>query len=193
MTTQAGHSSRIFSAPTGATIRINGRLLGTTTSSGLLVLWQLGVGVTIEKPGFQTATLVFSYPSEKREITIELTRAARESKFPNRVVPRARVEQAVHEPARSEPPKISPDPSKGKHFRLRLVGLITLLPLLLGFLRRSVQVFHNSPRHCEPSSFVVSRTFESGTFLCSSAVDERLLARAISSWNLIKKLTTSLR
>lgn len=146
MSTQAGHSSRIFSTPTGATIRVNGRILGTTTPSGLVVLWQLGDRVTVEKSGFQTATLVFSYPSEKKEITIELTRAARESEFPNRVVHRTSNERVVHQQTRSEPPKIAPNPFKGKHFSLKLVGLVTLLPLLLGFCSGAYKYF-TTPRN----------------------------------------------
>ena len=57
MNVQLAHLLRIVTVPIEATVKHNGRLLGTTSSSGLMALWQQGDTITIEKAGAERGLL----------------------------------------------------------------------------------------------------------------------------------------
>jgi|GEM_PF-1849133 len=60
---------RLFTVPIEASVKINGKLLGLTKSSGLKLLCKQGDSVTIEKAGFETVTLVFFSAPQQPPLT----------------------------------------------------------------------------------------------------------------------------
>jgi hypothetical protein len=72
MTETQGQVFRISTVPLGAQVKHNGRLLGTTTSAPLVTIWKPGDSITIEKPGFETETLIWSsLPSRSLTVTLK--------------------------------------------------------------------------------------------------------------------------
>jgi len=72
MAAQSQHLLRIFTVPPEATVKHNGRLVGTTSSSGLMALWSHGDSITIEKAGFEPVKLRFTSSQPKKSISVTL-------------------------------------------------------------------------------------------------------------------------
>jgi len=62
----------LVTEPSEATVKIDGNLIGTTTSSGLIVSWKPGMTVLIEKPGYASETLTLTSPPEDDVVRIRL-------------------------------------------------------------------------------------------------------------------------
>jgi serine/threonine protein kinase len=79
---------KLFTNPWGATIRINGDLVGTTTHNGLMLPWDKGE-IVIEKSGYKTKKLSFAAPPTEPELIVELEIAeetASANHVPNRTI-----------------------------------------------------------------------------------------------------------
>jgi len=112
---------------------MNGKLLGTTKPSGLMVLWQQGDRVTIEKEGFEPVKLHFSSPQPKKSITVTLRPIA----------------APIPQPQPSPPPKtVSGLPQVSaprSRFTLRRVVLVTVAPLVVGIIVALIIVATHPP------------------------------------------------
>jgi|GEM_PF-2885428 len=58
--------------PWGASVKVNGQVIGVTPREGLRVAWDQGE-IVVEKDGFKTETLTFETPPSQAEITLGLT------------------------------------------------------------------------------------------------------------------------
>ena len=62
---------RLFTNPWGATVKVNGELLGTTAYTGLIIPWDKGE-IVVEKQGFKPETFTFETPPFEEQYFVEL-------------------------------------------------------------------------------------------------------------------------
>jgi uncharacterized protein len=73
---------RIITTPAGATVKVDGRSKGVTTPTGLIVTWNKGMVISIEKPGYKQKELNLTNPPEQTEINLRLMPTAAPSSIP---------------------------------------------------------------------------------------------------------------
>jgi serine/threonine protein kinase len=70
----------LYTNPWGASVRVNGKLLGSTTYKGLSVPWDQGE-IVVEKEGYNSERLMFVWPPSDNETSLELKRSTSITSF----------------------------------------------------------------------------------------------------------------
>ena len=149
MADHAARLYRLFTDPTGASTKINGRPAGITSPSGLMVLCKQGDQIVLEKRGFEKVNLAFSSPRPASTIKIKL-RPIAYTKPPD---PQREPQQPgplVHQGGASPLPTpqavgSSPQRASRSFFSLRWITGLVVVPLLAGFVVGSFVYYSGKP------------------------------------------------
>jgi serine/threonine protein kinase len=145
----------IFTLPPRVDIKANGKLLGTTSASGLTLPWEPDLKLVLERAGYHSETLTFPTAPAQERITIKLESL---SSAPRPVTPIELRQEKLRTPVSSgERPKseipieLHRKQGRTSSLSLKWVARLIAIPLVAGFIAGSVMYFMYGRQHKPPA------------------------------------------
>ena len=135
----------IFTLPPRVDIKANGKLLGTTSASGLSVPWEPGLKLVLERAGYHSETLTFQTAPAQERITVRLQTISSGPQTaptaqPRQQPPRAQV-RSTERPKGEVPIELSRKQDGSSPLSLKWVARLIAYPLVAGIIAGSVTYF----------------------------------------------------
>lgn len=131
--------------PLGAQVKVDGKIVGTTTASGLLVPWKPGSAILIEKDGYEPQELLWHTPPLEPETLVVLKPLALSDVRPTETSTDSTAQEVIAETGVSREPTAERGPAVTP---FRLAVLVAFIILAIGLGRLTWFLIS----HSEPSS-----------------------------------------